>query len=130
MHASTPIAVAALLLAALSGARADTSSEAIKITGRSAVYYGDLNLSLPQDATIMLERIEQAAKKACGGHPTFSSVTGRLDDTFAECRNEAVARTVRQLGAHLVTRIYAESKAARVMKGESRRLAGRRQVED
>jgi UrcA family protein len=110
MRISTPIFAAAAMLAALSfGAHADTSSHPVKITGRSAVYYGDLNLNSEQDAKIMLERIEQAAKKACGGHPTFSSYTGRLDDTFDECRSEAVARTVNQLGAPVVTRLYSET---------------------
>ncbi len=109
MRVSTPTIALTLMLAAASfGAHADTSQPA-KITGRSAVYYGDLNLTLPQDAKIMLERIEQAAKKSCGGHPTFSSYTGRLDYTFGECRSEAVARTVKQLGAPMVTRIYSEA---------------------
>ena len=52
-----------------------------------------------------------AAAKACGGHPTFSGYTGRLDSTFRDCRNEAVARTVEQLGAQLVTRIYSEARS-------------------
>jgi UrcA family protein len=111
MRISTPIFAAAAMLATVSfGAHADTSSHPVKITGRSAVYYGDLNLNSEQDAKIMLERIEQAAKKACGGHPTFSSYTGRLDDTFDECRSEAVARTVNQLGAPVVTRLYSETR--------------------
>ena len=111
MHVSTPIIAAVLMLAALSsGAQADPLSQAAKITGRSAVYYGDLNLDAEQDAKIMLERIEDAAKKACGGHPTFSSLTGRLDDTYLECRKEAVARTVKQLGSQLVTRVYTQSR--------------------
>jgi UrcA family protein len=111
MHISVPTLAAGIILAALSfGAHADTSSQPVKITGRSAVYYGDLNLALPQDAKIMLERIEQAATKACGGHPTFSGYTGRLDSTFQDCRGEAVARTVEQLGAQLVTRLYSEAR--------------------
>jgi UrcA family protein len=111
MHISVPTTAAAMILAALSfGAHAGTSSQPVKITGRSAVYYGDLNLYTERDAKIMLERIEQAATKACGGHPTFSSITGRLDSTFQDCRNEAVARTVEQLGAQLVTRIYSEAR--------------------
>jgi UrcA family protein len=111
MHTSIPTLTAAVILAALSfGAHADTSSQPVNITGTSAVYYGDLNLALPQDAKTMLERIELAARKACGGHPTFSSITGRLDSTFQDCRNEAVARTVEQLGALLVTRIYSEAR--------------------
>jgi UrcA family protein len=111
MHISVPTFTAAIMLAALSfGAHADTSSQPVKITGTSAVYYGDLNLNAEQDAKTMLERIEQAARKACGGHPTFNSITGRLDSTFQDCRNEAVARTVEQLGAAMVTRIYSEAR--------------------
>jgi len=76
MHVSTQIFATTVMLAALCfGAHADTSTDAppANITGRSAVYYGDLNLNAEQDAKIMLQRIERAAKKACGGHPTFSS---------------------------------------------------------
>ena len=111
MHISVPTFATAAMLVALSfGAHAETSSHPVKITGRSAVYYGDLNLNVEQDAKIMLERIERAAKKACGGHRTFNSYTGRLDDTFDECRSEAIARTVKQLGAAMVTRIYSEAR--------------------
>jgi UrcA family protein len=115
MRISTPIfAAAAVMLAALSvgAARADTATDGppAKITGRSVVYFGDLNLNAEQDAKIMLQRIERAAKKACGGQPTFSSYTGSLDNTFEECRSEAIARTVRRLGAPMVTRIYSEAR--------------------
>jgi UrcA family protein len=113
MHVSTPIFAAAVMLAALSvGAHADTSTDALpaNITGRSAVNYGDLNLNDEQDAKTMLKRIERAAKKACGGHATFSSYTGSLDHTFEECRGKAVQRAVKQLGAPRVTRIYAEAR--------------------
>jgi|SRR5580692_4646237 UrcA family protein len=113
MRIATPIFAAAVMLAALSfGARADTSTDGQppSTTGRSAVYFGDLNLNAEQDAKIMLQRIERAAKKACGGHATFSSVTGSLDHTFEECRGEAIQRAVKQLGAPLVTRIYSEAR--------------------
>lgn len=111
MHVSTPIFAAAVMLAALCiGAHADTPTDGLPthITGRSVVHYGDLDLSAEQDAKIMLQRIERAAKKACGGHPTFSSYTGSLDRTFEECRGKAIQRAVNQLGAPLVTRIYSE----------------------
>jgi UrcA family protein len=102
---------AALILMTLGVcAHADTSSQPVKITGRSAVYFGDLDLNAEADAKIMLQRIEHAATKACGGHPTFSSLTGRLDSTFADCRSEAIARTVKQLSAPLVTRIYSAAR--------------------
>ena len=107
MHISISTLAAMVILSMLSlGAHADTSSQPEAITGRSAVYYGDLDLNAEQDAKIMLQRIERAAKKACGGQPTFSSYTGSLDHTFEECRDEAIARTVKQLGAPLVTRVY------------------------
>jgi UrcA family protein len=112
MRISTPIFAAAMMLAALSsGAHADTSSPGTIIRGRSVVYYGDLNIETEQDAKIMLQRIERAAKKACGGHPTFSTYTGSLDHTFEECRGEAIQRTVKQLGAPVVTRIYSEARS-------------------
>jgi UrcA family protein len=110
---STPIIAAAALLAALSfGAHADTSTDGPNtfIRGRSVVYYGDLNIDTEQDAKLMLQRIERAAKKACGGHPTFSTYTGALDHTFQECREEAIQRAVKQLGGPTVTRIYSETR--------------------
>jgi UrcA family protein len=113
MRISIPLFAAAVMLATLSfGAHADTSADGrpAHITGRSVVYYGDLNLNSEQDAKIMLQRIERAAKKACGGQPTFSSYTGSLDGTFEECRGAAIARTVKQLGAPVVSRIYSEAR--------------------
>jgi UrcA family protein len=113
MHVSIQIFAAVVMLAApCFGAHADPSTDgpATNITGRRAVYYGDLNLNAEQDAKIMLQRIERAAKKACGGHPTFSSYTGSLDDTFEECRGRAIQRAVNQLRAPMVSRIYSEAR--------------------
>ena len=112
MRISTPIFAVAVMLTALSlRAHADPSTDgrAITIRGRSVVNYGDLNIETKQDAKILLQRIERAAKKACGGQPTFSTYTGSLDHTFQECKTQAIARTVKQLGAPMVTRSYAES---------------------
>jgi UrcA family protein len=113
MHVSTPTFAAAVMLAALCiGAHAGTSTDGppTNITGRSVVHYGDLDLNVERDAKIMLQRIERAAKKACGGHPTFSSYTGSLDGTFEECRDKAIQRALKQLGAPVVTRIYSEAR--------------------
>ena len=110
MRISTQLLAATVIQAALSlGAHADSSSPETSIHGRSVVYYGDLDIETERDAKIMLQRIERAAKKACGGHPTFSTYTGGLDRTFKECRDEAIARTVKQLGAPVVTRIYSQA---------------------
>jgi UrcA family protein len=105
------IAVPVMLTVLCFGAHADTSTDGspTNITGRSAVHYGDLNLNVEQEAKTMLQRIERAAKTACGGHATVSSFTGSVDQyTFEECRAKAVQRTVKQLGAPIVTRIYSE----------------------
>jgi len=111
MRISTPIFAAVVMLAAPSfGAHADTSSLGSSVRGRSVVYYGDLNIETEPGAKITLQRIERAAKKACGGHPAFSTYTGSLDHTFEECRSEAIRRTVNQLGAPMVTRIYSEAR--------------------
>lgn len=112
MRFSTPIFAAAVIVATLNlSARADTSSPGSSIRGRSVVHYSDLNIETERDAKIMLQRIELAAKKACGGHPTFSAYTGGLDHTFEDCRDEAVQRTVKQLAAPMVTRVYSQARS-------------------
>jgi UrcA family protein len=112
MRISALMAAAAALLSVLSiAANAVASSPGTAIRGRSVVYYGDLNIETEADARTMLRRIELAAKRACGGHPTFSTYTGSLDHTFEECRGEAVERTVKQLCAPMLTRVYSENRA-------------------
>jgi UrcA family protein len=102
---------AAMILATFSlGAHADTSTPSATTSGGSLVYYGDLNIYTERDAKIVLERIEWAAKNACGGHTIFGAYIGSLNRTFEECRSETVQRTVKQLGAVMVTRIYSEER--------------------
>jgi UrcA family protein len=110
MRISIPAIAAAATFAFSLGAHADTSTDGSIARGRSVVQYADINIATEQGAKLMLVRIERAARKACGGHPTFSSYTGSLDDTFEECRDKAVQRAVEQLGAPLVTRMYSEAK--------------------
>ena len=112
MRISPPIFVAAALLAVLgSHARADSADDgrATIARGRTVIHYGDLHIERERDAKILLQRIDLAAKKACGGQPTFSTYTGSLDHTFEECRSDAIRRTVKQLGAPMVTRVYSEA---------------------
>jgi UrcA family protein len=112
MRISCPIVAAAMLMAVSFGAQAGASTDAspIVIRGHSAVYYGDLHIDAEPDAKILLQRIDRAARKACGGHPTFSAYTGRLDHTFEDCRDKAIQRAVKQLRAPMVTRIYTEAR--------------------
>lgn len=112
MRISCRMIAAAAALAVCMGAHADESADSWRgsAQGRSVVHYGDLDIGTEQGAKIMLQRIERAAAKACGGHPTFSPATGALDSTFRECRNTAVQRAVQQLAAPIVTRLYAEAR--------------------
>jgi UrcA family protein len=113
MRISNPTFAAAVMLAMLcSVAHADSSADgpSTSVTGRSAVHFGDLNLGDETDAKIMLQRIERAAKTACGGHATSGSITGSVDHySFEECRAKAIRRAVKQLDAPVVTRIHAEA---------------------
>jgi|ERR1700742_5244118 UrcA family protein len=110
VHDSIRTFAAAIVLTALSlGAHADASHPA-NVKARGVVHYGDLNLEVGKDARIMLQRIERAAKRACGGPAPFSGYTGSLDPAFEECRDEAIERAVKQLGAPEVTRIYSSTK--------------------
>jgi UrcA family protein len=110
MHISISTFTAAAMLATLGfGAHADTSSPDPVIRGRSIVHYGDLNIDSEHDAQILLQRIDQAATEACGGHPTLTAYTRVSDHSFEECRSGTIARTVKKLGATVVTRIYSEA---------------------
>jgi UrcA family protein len=112
MCISSQLLTAAAMFAVLAlPAHADAASAADSIRGRSVVQYGDLDVATERDARILLQRIELAATKACGGHPTFSTYTGRLDGTFEECRSGAIRRAVKKLGAPTVTRIYTEDRS-------------------
>ncbi|HVZ99385.1 MAG TPA: UrcA family protein [Caulobacterales bacterium] len=67
------------------------------------VSYADLNLSNPQDAQTMLDRISDTARQVC-------KVTGRdsLDAMVMQrdCTRETVARTVARLNSPTVTALY------------------------
>jgi UrcA family protein len=109
MHLSIPSLAAAVMLSTLAvRAHADTSSADPVIRGRSIVHYADLNIAAEQDAKILLQRIGQAAKEACGDHPTFKTYTAMPDHSFEECLSGTIARTVKKLSAPVVTRLYAE----------------------
>lgn len=80
---------------------------------RFEISYADLNLNNERDARVMLGRIEHAAKKACGGHASFSSITGGLEASFYECRDKAIRQAVESLSAPVVTRLYREASQAK-----------------
>lgn len=60
-----------------------------------AVAYGDLDLSTQADAKILAERIDQAARRACGGSPRFDQdyrlAHAAVNRAFDACHDRAVA---------------------------------------
>jgi UrcA family protein len=110
MQVSISMFAAAVLMAISVGAQADSSDELSTIArGRSVVHYGDLDIHAEHDAKILLQRIDRAATKACGGHATFGSISHLPDHAFEKCRLEAIGRTVTELGVPIVKRLYSEA---------------------
>lgn len=77
-----------------------------------AVSRADLDLTRPADAAVLLQRVETAARKACGGdprrHPSYEVMPRYVRKAFAECRVDAVARAVDEVGSPMLSRAHAE----------------------
>lgn len=82
---SVVVIVAALTITAPALAEADSV----------AVAYGDLDLSTQADAKILADRIDQAARRACGGSPRFDQdyrlAHAAVNRAFEACHDRAVA---------------------------------------
>jgi UrcA family protein len=68
-----------------------------------SVRYDDLDFSHAPDAQVMLDRIEAAAEKACGGTPDFREY--RQLAVFDHCRRGAIKQTVDQLDKPMLTKV-------------------------
>ena len=93
----------------VSGAHADLSSRATTFRGHGVVSYGDLNLETEQGARSCCNESKQRPRRGAAAIRPLVAIPDRVDRTFEECWTEAIARTVKQLGAPVVTRVYAES---------------------
>jgi len=80
MRIFTPVLAAVSIFAFSSGAHVDVPSDGGRniVRGLSVLEYGDLDIATEQGARLMFLRIERAAAKACGGHPTLNSRAGRI----------------------------------------------------
>src|SRR5689334_6085777 len=76
------------------------------------VAYDDLDLQSTDGARTLLERLKQAAYRACGGnpklHPAYRTRPEKTLEVYAECRSDAMKRAVDQINVPLVARMYAE----------------------
>lgn len=96
---------AALLVLASSAFIADAhANDSLRTTTQIDVFYGDLNLDHPAGAEKMMNRINRAAVRACGGTPDSRDLRER--QAFRQCVTTATTSAVRQLNAPLVTALY------------------------
>lgn len=101
----TGTASAAFLLLAITPVTQATTvpPQAKQLVGKVRVSFADLDLSRQEDARILLDRIEKAAYRACGGnprrHPGYGLMPNRTEEVFEECRQEAIARAILDVDA-------------------------------
>ena len=79
------------------------------------VAFGDLNLDKPEDARVLVSRVEEAARRACGPKvesPSRYDLTPvAIEHDYKACIANAIGDTVARLNVPLVSRAYAESRA-------------------
>jgi UrcA family protein len=71
---------------------------------RVSVPVGDLDLTTSAGAERVLDRVERAAVKACGGQPDMRDLEARR--AFRDCVARSMDRAVAQLGAPRVTALH------------------------
>ena len=84
------------------------------LIGKIRVDLSDLDLQKPTDARLLVERLNDAAYRACGGDPRFhdryQSRPQETVEAYRECRENAVERAVNQIGGTTLVQAYAESR--------------------
>ena len=78
----------------------DMEGEAVSVS----IPFGDLDLSRPASANLMLTRVTKAASRACGGRPAVRFMRERKE--FFLCVDDLTRQAVHQLDAPLVTSMY------------------------
>jgi len=98
ISASLPVCLALAGIAAHSTAEAGVRQEEKRFVGSVRVSYTDLDIARPEDAEVLIDRIKDAAYRACGGDPrrhmSYTLLPVRVEAAFKECREDAVARAV------------------------------------
>jgi len=108
---ATPAAVLALTLLG-STAWSHPPEPKLQVIGKVHVELKDLDLQNPADARTLLDRLKQAAYRACGGdaklHNSYRTRPEQTLKVYEECRVNAVKRAIDQIGAPLLAQAYAE----------------------
>jgi UrcA family protein len=104
--AGSPAKLALLALGSLAGALAVGTANAASPdeVPSTVVKYGDLNLSSDLGVQVLYRRIVRAAGIVCPD-ASIRSLSARVK--IQECRNEAVARAIRQIDNSQLAALYA-----------------------
>jgi UrcA family protein len=100
----------ALAALAFSGLSAVASAQSVEVATID-VSYADLNLSSRAGAEAMLNRIQAAASRVCGGKPETRQMTDMA--RYRSCVSTAVRTAVSELNAAMVTQLYGNPAALR-----------------
>ena len=100
------LALVSAALCALAASTAPTAFAASPVVPTVSVPYGDLKLSSPADAAVMLQRIRHAAVSACRQGRFMIGTDIDTIERFEGCRHEAVSKAVAVLNAPLVTAAF------------------------
>ena len=77
------------------------------------VEYADLDIQKESDARTLLERLDRAAYKACGGnpqlHPQYKIIPHRVNQVYRDCRQEAVSRAVAEVDSRALWVAFASA---------------------
>jgi UrcA family protein len=98
--------LAILLFAAARPAMA-TDLAPVLVANQIRVYYGDLNLHSPLAADLLVTRITQAAKQACGGRPPLSPGFFIMRERYVACLQQAEQTAIAAVNQPSVTAAYA-----------------------
>jgi len=71
------------------------------------VSYGDLDLSRPDAARILIARLGDAAAQVCGGEPDGHAIGPMA--AYRSCRQKALKAAVARIGSPVVTALYGNS---------------------
>jgi UrcA family protein len=103
-----------ILLTAALASTAQASAERERVLS-VPVPLADLDLARERDAERLLERLQTAAWRACGGdprrHPSYEVMPRYVREVFAECRDDAVAQAVAEVASPALSAVHARRSA-------------------
>jgi UrcA family protein len=105
MHKPLSIAICAATLAIASAASAQVLHVSDTDTTREVtVKYGDLDLAHAQGAKVLIERVQEASKIACGETPSLANL--QQSQSYKACVVHTADQAIASLDSPVVTAMY------------------------